>query len=161
MGETKRVDRRDVHRKSRIAMGEDPAHLCVGLATVTVATILFGQHTGRKPLLRTDLPDIRRERVLLPFTGAGGDILVYNISFERGKLTDLALSFPKYKAAINRIIARLKDLMIPFQQRWYYTPSMQGSYSIKKVLPALVPVMSYSNLNIQEGTTASGVLRRW
>ncbi len=47
--------------------------------------------------------------------------------------------------------------MIPFQQRWYYTPSMQGSYSIKKVLPALVPALSYSDLNIQEGGTASGV----
>ena len=98
---------------------------------------------------------------LITDCGTTGDILVYNIGFERGKLSDLALSFPKYKVAINNIIARLKDLMIPFQQRWYYTPAMQGSYSIKKVLPALVPVMSYSNLNIQEGTTASGVLRRW
>jgi len=86
-----------------------------------------------------------------------GDILVYNIGFERGKLSELALSFPKYKIAINNIITRLKDLMIPFQQRWYYTPSMQGSYSIKKVLPALVPELSYSNLNIQESATASGV----
>ena len=89
--------------------------------------------------------------------GTTGDILVYNIGFERGKLSDLALSFPKYKAAVNKIIARLKDLMIPFQQRWYYTPSMHGSYSIKKVLPALVPALSYSNLNIQEGNTASSV----
>jgi hypothetical protein len=32
---------------------------------------------------------------------------------------------------------------------------MQGSYSIKKVLPALVPELSYQNLNIQEGGTAS------
>lgn len=32
---------------------------------------------------------------------------------------------------------------------------MQGSYSIKKVLPALVPELSYKDLNIQEGGTAS------
>ena len=44
---------------------------------------------------------------------------------------------------------------MPFQQHWYYTPSMQGSYSIKKVLPALVPEMSYDDLEIQEGGTAS------
>ncbi|HQW96258.1 MAG TPA: DUF2779 domain-containing protein, partial [Saprospiraceae bacterium] len=94
---------------------------------------------------------------LITDCGTTGDILVYNIGFERGKLSELALSFPKYKTAINNIISRLKDLMIPFQQRWYYTPSMQGSYSIKKVLPALVPELSYSNLNIQEGGTASGV----
>lgn len=32
---------------------------------------------------------------------------------------------------------------------------MRGSYSIKKVLPALVPELSYKDLNIQEGGTAS------
>ena len=56
---------------------------------------------------------------------------------------------------INKIIERLKDLMVPFQQHWYYTPEMQGSYSIKKVLPALVPQLSYNDLNIKEGETAS------
>ena len=45
--------------------------------------------------------------------------------------------------------------MVPFQQHWYYTPEMQGSYSIKKVLPALVPQLSYNDLNIKEGGTAS------
>lgn len=84
-----------------------------------------------------------------------GDILVYNIGFERGKLNDLADIFPKDSEAINKIVGRLKDLMIPFQQRWYYTPAMQGSYSIKMVLPALVPELSYDNLNIKEGGTAS------
>ena len=33
----------------------------------------------------------------------------------------------------------MRDLMIPFQKRWYYTRAMQGSYSIKYVLPALFP----------------------
>ena len=50
---------------------------------------------------------------------------------------------------------RLKDLMIPFRERWYFTPEMQGSYSIKKVLPALVPDLSYKYLTIQEGGMAS------
>ncbi len=45
--------------------------------------------------------------------------------------------------------------MIPFQQKWYYTPAMKGSYSIKYVLPALVPELSYQDLEIQEGGTAS------
>ena len=39
--------------------------------------------------------------------------------------------------------------------RAYYTPEMQGSYLIKKVLPALAPSLSYKNLNIQKGGTAS------
>ncbi|MCX6297112.1 MAG: DUF2779 domain-containing protein [Bacteroidetes bacterium] len=92
---------------------------------------------------------------LISDCGDKGDVLVYNIGFERGKLADLALAFPQYSFGINKIIERLKDLMIPFQQRWYYTPTMQGSYSIKKVLPALVPDLYYNDLNIKEGGTAS------
>lgn len=42
-----------------------------------------------------------------------------------------------------------------FKARWYYHWQLQGSYSIKKVLPALVPEMSYANLNIAEGASAA------
>jgi len=74
---------------------------------------------------------------------------------QRGKLYDLIEFSPKHKIPILKIIERLKDLMVPFRDRIYYTPEMQGSYSIKKVLPALVPELSYRDLNIQEGGTAS------
>ena len=47
--------------------------------------------------------------------------------------------------------------MIPFQQKWYYTPEMKGSHSIKYVLPALVPELSYNDLDIKEGGTASNI----
>ena len=85
----------------------------------------------------------------------GGDIIVYNIGFERGKLNDLIDVFPEYSNELRGIVNRLKDLMIPFQQKWYYTPEMRGSYSIKYVLPALVPDLSYNDLEIKEGGTAS------
>lgn len=45
--------------------------------------------------------------------------------------------------------------MIPFQQKWYYSPEMKGSYSIKYVLPALIPELSCQDLEIKEGGTAS------
>jgi Domain of unknown function(DUF2779) len=89
--------------------------------------------------------------------GDSGDILVYNIGFERGKLNDLILVYPQYSNEIESIISRLKDLMIPFQKKWYYTPEMRGSYSIKAVLPALVPELSYNDLEISEGGTASTI----
>ncbi len=92
---------------------------------------------------------------LIQDCGTSGDILVYNIGFERGKLNDLIEVFPKYSYELRRIVNRLKDLMIPFQQKWYYTPEMRGSYSIKYVLPALVPELSYNDLEIKEGGTAS------
>jgi hypothetical protein len=62
--------------------------------------------------------------------------------------------FPIYSKAIKDIVIRLKDLMMPFQKKWYYTPEMKGSYSIKFVLPALVPELSYDELEIKEGGTA-------
>jgi len=92
---------------------------------------------------------------LIEDCGKAGDILVYNIGFEKGRLNDLIVMYPKYENDINRIIDRLKDLMIPFQKKWYYTPDMKGSYSIKAVLPALVPELSYQELEISEGGTAS------
>ncbi len=51
----------------------------------------------------------------------------------------------------------IKDLMTPFQQKHYVTPSMNGSYSIKYVLPALVPEMkdAYQELDgVQNGAEA-------
>ena len=45
--------------------------------------------------------------------------------------------------------------MVPFRSRHLYHPAMKGSYSIKKVLPALVSDLSYNDLEISEGGTAS------
>ncbi len=84
-----------------------------------------------------------------------GDILVYNIGFERGRLNELIRILPKYQAQLESIIDRMKDLMIPFKEKWYYVPAMKGSYSIKYVLPALVPSLSYDNLEINNGSSAS------
>lgn len=63
--------------------------------------------------------------------------------------------FPQYSNELRGIVNRLKDLMIPFQQKWYYTPEMRGRYSINYVLPALVPKLSYNDLDIKEGGAAS------
>ncbi|MFC1733965.1 DUF2779 domain-containing protein [candidate division KSB1 bacterium] len=84
-----------------------------------------------------------------------GSIVVYNQGFETARLREIARDFPQNESQINKILNRIVDLMIPFHKRWYYTPAMKGSYSIKYVLPALVPELSYQNLEIQEGGTAS------
>ena len=100
-------------------------------------------------------PRIEFIKRLIEDCGTTGDILVYNIGFEKGKLKDLKGLFPQYTIELDNIISRLKDLMLPFQMKWYYTPEMKGSYSIKAVLPALVPDLSYQDLEIKEGGTAS------
>ncbi len=92
---------------------------------------------------------------LLRDIGKRGDVLVYNQTFECSRLKELARDFPAYSSRINNILSRITDLMLPFRQKQYYTPAMNGSYSIKSVLPALVPEMSYSEIEIGEGGTAS------
>lgn len=71
-------------------------------------------------------------------------VLAYNMSFERGVIEKLSQSFPDLAEPLMAIHANLLDLMVPFQKGHYITPSMNGSYSIKYVLPALVPEMEQS-----------------
>jgi hypothetical protein len=92
---------------------------------------------------------------LLKDIEAKGDILVYNKAFEITRLKEIARDFPQYSNQIDSLISRVKDLMYPFQKKFYYKPKMKGSHSIKNVLPALVPSLSYKNLNIGEGSMAS------
>ena len=92
---------------------------------------------------------------LLKITKGKGDVFVYNKTFEITRLNEIARDFPQYADEIEKLVSRIKDLMIPFQKKYYYLPEMKGSYSIKTVLPALVPELSYDELEINEGGLAS------
>lgn len=100
--------------------------------------------------------DPRREFLerILKDTEAPGDILVYDDLMERSILNSLAADFPVYKDDVKERLSRIKDLAVPFQQRLYYHPAMKGSYSIKNVLPALVPGLRYEQLAISSGNMA-------
>ncbi|PPK61485.1 uncharacterized protein DUF2779 [Malaciobacter marinus] len=84
-------------------------------------------------------------------------VLAYNMSFEKGVIKRLANLFPDLSTHLLAINENIQDLMVPFQKKWYVTPSMQGSYSIKYVLPALVPELekAYKKLEgVQNGSQA-------
>jgi len=81
-------------------------------------------------------------------------MLVYNQAFEIARLQEMAGNFPEYAEGIEAIIARIVDLMAPFRNKDYYVKAMCGSHSIKYVLPALVPGLSYDNLAIADGEMA-------
>lgn len=91
---------------------------------------------------------------LLKDCGSEGSILVYNKTFESQVLEKLKIDFPYMAKAITAIQDRMVDLMSPFRKS-YRLPAMQGSYSIKYVLPALVPELSYDSLAINNGAMAS------
>ena len=100
--------------------------------------------------------DPRRQFIerLLEDTEGAGDILVYDAMMERSVLKSLAADFPIYGADINERLSRIRDLAVPFQEKLYYHPLMRGSYSIKNVLPALVPGITYDDLKIGSGNIA-------
>ncbi len=90
---------------------------------------------------------------LLDSLGAEGTICVYS-SYERAVLDTLANDFPDRRQAIKAVQKRLWDLYEVIQQH-YYHPNFGGSYSIKSVLPAVVPAMSYEDLEIKSGAVAA------
>ena len=81
-------------------------------------------------------------------------ILTYNMTFEKKVLEELATQFPKHKKTIEKWIGNIQDLMVPFRQRVVYYWKFKGSYSIKNVLPVLVPQLSYEDLEIADGGAA-------
>lgn len=100
--------------------------------------------------------DPRRELAeqLLAEIPAEACILTYNQSFEVGVLKDLARLFPDLSESLTARINNVRDLMVPFRNRAVYRWPMKGSYSIKQVLPAMVPDLSYEGMAIADGTAA-------
>lgn len=100
--------------------------------------------------------DPRRELTeqLLASIPAEACILTYNQAFEKGVLRDLAGQFPDLAPELMTRMEQVRDLMLPFRRRDFYHWRMAGSYSIKQVLPALVPELSYAELEIADGQAA-------
>lgn len=80
-----------------------------------------------------------------------GSVLVYNAAFEKTRMKELAQRFPRLRQGLLGIVERVVDLL-PVVEAHYYHPAQQGSWSIKKVLPAMVPDLSYQALDgVQDG----------
>jgi len=90
---------------------------------------------------------------LLESLGERGTIVVYS-SYEEAMMRQVAEAFPELRPAFAPIIKRIWDLY-PVLKEHYYHPAFQGSYSIKAVLPVMVPELSYRDLLIQEGAQAA------
>ncbi len=86
-------------------------------------------------------------------------IAAYNASFERGCIQRLAEGVPHLAPRLARIAERLVDLL-PIVRQHVYHPDFAGSFSLKRVLPALVPELGYDGLAISEGAMASVELER-
>jgi predicted RecB family nuclease len=83
-----------------------------------------------------------------------GSIVVWNKGFEGGRNKHMGGIYPEYRDFCEGMNERLFDLMDVFKDSFYDDPKFKGSYSIKSVLPVLVPDLSYENLDIRNGAMA-------
>ena len=91
---------------------------------------------------------------MLEKIGPEGTLLAFNSSFEMKRIEELARDFPASGAALTGLVGRFKDLMKPFLERAYVHPACHGRFSLKKILPALIPAMTYDGLAVANGGDA-------
>ncbi|MCR4648262.1 MAG: DUF2779 domain-containing protein, partial [Lachnospiraceae bacterium] len=98
-------------------------------------------HLDHKEFLAKEGTDPRRDiaESLCRDIPKGVCSLAFNMGFEKGRIKELAELFPDLAEHLLDIFDHMQDLMIPFQSKAYYNNDMEGSYSIKHVLPALYP----------------------
>jgi predicted RecB family nuclease len=113
-----------------------------------------GKITHQEYLCSED-KDPRNEfgRTLLDTLGSSGTIFIYT-DYEKRIVNQLAEDLPGHRIELLKTVDRFKDLCAIIKKNFYH-PEFHGSFSLKSVLPALIPEMSYATLTIQEGAFAS------
>ena len=111
------------------------------------------EHTEFLDLSGNDPSESFAQSVITACSGQG-PVFVYNAGFEMARIRELAERFPSLSQSLLAINDRIVDLL-PVARKRYYHPSQQGSWSIKKVLPAVVPELRYDTLDgVQDGSMA-------
>ena len=104
--------------------------------------------------LSGDDPSRKLAEALINACGDAGPVFVYNAAFELGRIKELADRYPELQRPLRAINTRIFDLLKVAEQ-YYYNPIQQGSWSIKSVLPAIAPDLSYEALDgVQDGSMA-------
>ncbi len=118
---------------------------------------------GRQPELEHDAfidlsgndPSQAFAEALISACGKSGTIFAYNAGFEMSRIRELADRFPSMRNALMSINERMVDLLKVAELR-YYNPIQEGSWSLKKLLPAIAPEMMHERLKgIKDGVMAT------
>lgn len=92
-------------------------------------------------------------RTLVEKGGESGPVFAYHAAFESMVIHQLAGRFPEWSVPLVALADRLVDLH-PIAKAHFYHPSQHGSWSLKAVLPAACPDLSYESL---EGVADGGM----
>jgi len=100
-----------------------------------------------------EAPMRRAAETLLEALGDRGPIFVYH-DFEKWRLMEMAASLPDLAAALNAVSGRLIDLL-RLTRDHYRHPALNGSYSLKNVLPTVDAELDHALLEeVQDGLSA-------
>lgn len=86
---------------------------------------------------------------------AGAATVVVYSGYEETRLRELARSLPELRDSLDRMLAIPRVDLLRVIRSYYYHPEFRGSFSLKSVLPVLVPELGYDDLAIYDGTLAS------
>lgn len=87
--------------------------------------------------------------------GDAGSVIVWNARFEASRNAEIGEHLPEFADMMANVNDRIYDLMMIVKKGYYVDSRFGGSASIKKVLPVMCPELSYDDLTIHEGGTAS------
>jgi len=108
-----------------------------------------------EPTKDLTLPLVKRMREDFSDTGS---VIAWYKSYESQRNNKLAELHPEYAEFLEDLNDRMFDLMTIFSKNYYVDAAFKGSTSIKRVLPVLVPELSYKALSVQKGDEA---VERW
>ena len=86
--------------------------------------------------------------------GSTGTVFVWNKSFEMTRNKELAIIYPEYAEFLAELNKRIYDLGDFINLGFYLHPKFKGSWSIKNVLPVMVPELGYDEMEIGKGDQA-------
>ncbi len=103
--------------------------------------------------LSGDPPMRAAAEALLARLGDRGPVFVYT-DFEKWRLVELATRFPDLAPAIDGVTGRLVDLF-RLTRAHYSHPALNGSYSLKTVLPTVDAALAHADLDeVRDGLSA-------
>ena len=109
-----------------------------------------------KEYLETEQGDPSRNLIkqLSSDIGPVGSVISWNKTFEMGRNEDMARLYPEHSEFLKDVNKRMIDLADFINKEMYIHPDFLGDWSIKNVLPVMVPELSYKKLKINKGDQA-------
>ena len=125
----------------------------------------YSVHVIREPNAEPEHYEYLTEEMIDPAQGVAaslkshigdtGSVIVWNARFEASRNAEIGEHLPEFADFMASINDRIYDLMMVVKKGYYVDSRFGGSASIKKVLPVMCPELSYNDLAIHEGGTAS------